>query len=204
MLQHLRSGWAAAMAPPASLLLRLGVTPDVVTWTGTALTVAVAVVFLPLGWLWQAALLLTLLVMSDGLDGQMARMSGRPTRWGAFLDSTLDRVADGAVLGGVALHLALADRPWSAGLALWALVAAQVTSYVKARAESVGLVTTAGLGSRAERLVLVLLALLLEGVGVPRALDVGVLLLALLTTVTVVQRVRAVHRSAAPDVGGSA
>ena len=200
MLQHLRSGWAAAMAPPASLLLRLGVGPDAVTWTGTVLTVAVAVVLLPLGWLWQAALLLTLLVMSDGLDGQMARMSGRPTRWGAFLDSTLDRVADGAVLAGVALHLALAHRAWPAGLALWALVAAQVTSYVKARAESVGLTTTAGLGSRAERLVLVLVALLLEGMGVPHALDVGVALLAVLTTVTVVQRVRAVHRSAT-DVG---
>ncbi|RCK71308.1 CDP-alcohol phosphatidyltransferase family protein [Desertihabitans brevis] len=197
MLQHLRSGWAAAMRPPATLLLRLGVHPDVVTWTGTTLTVAVAWTFLPLGWLWQGALLLALLVLSDGVDGQMARMSGRSTAWGAFLDSTLDRIADGALLGAVALVLALRSSPGWAALAIWALVAAQVTSYIAARAPSVGLTTSAGLASRAERLVLLLAALLLDGLGVPGALPVGVALLAVLSTITVGQRLHAVQRSVA-------
>ncbi|MVA75784.1 CDP-alcohol phosphatidyltransferase family protein [Auraticoccus sp. F435] len=197
MLQHLRSAWARAMRPPAAALLRLGVTPDAMTWAGTVAVVVVAVLVVPAGWLWQGALALAVLVLGDGLDGQMARMSGRSSTWGAFLDSTLDRIADGAVLGSVAVYLALIGQPWLAGASLWALIAAQVTSYVKARAESVGLTTAAGLASRAERLVILLLALFCEGVGVPYALAVGVLVLAVLSSITVAQRMRAVHRAAA-------
>lgn len=196
MLQHLRSRWSTVLHRPAAWLLRLGVSPDAVSWAGTGAVVVVAAVLLPSGWLVPGALLLGVLVLGDGLDGAMARQSGRDSTWGAFLDSTLDRIADGAILGAVALHLALTDRPSLAGVALWSLVAAQVTSYVRARADSLGLSSVAGLVSRAERLVLLLLAVLLEGIGVPYALAVGLGALAALSTLTVVQRMRAVHRAA--------
>lgn len=196
MLERFRHIWAAAMTPPAKLLWRLHVPPDVITWLGTILVVVASLATIPRGLLWQGGLLVLILVLSDGLDGQLARMSGTTSRYGAFLDSSLDRVADGALFGAIILYFAGpgGSQLW-AGVALWALVAGQVTSYVKARGESLGLDANGGLAARADRILVAFLGLVLAGVGVPYALQVAVLLLALLGSWTVGQRMLRAWRS---------
>ncbi len=196
MLDRFRHIWAAVMTPPAKLLWRLHVPPDAVTWLGTALVVVASMLTIPRGLLWQGGLLVLLLVLSDGLDGQLARMSGQSSTYGAFLDSSLDRVADGALFGAVILYFAGPGHSqlW-AGVALWALIAGQVTSYVKARGESLGLDADGGIAARADRILVAFLGLVLAGVGVPYALQVAVLVLAMLGTWTVGQRMLRAWRS---------
>jgi CDP-diacylglycerol--glycerol-3-phosphate 3-phosphatidyltransferase len=196
VLDQFRHIWAAIMTPPAKLLWRLHVPPDAVTWLGTALVVAASLLTIPRGLLWQGGLLVLVLVLSDGLDGQLARISGQSSTYGAFLDSSLDRVADGALFGAIILYFAGPGHSelW-AGIALWALMAGQVTSYVKARGESLGLDANGGVAARADRIVVAFLGLVLAGIGVPYALQVAVLLLALLGTWTVGQRMLRAWRS---------
>ncbi len=196
MLDQFRHLWAAVMTPPAKLLWRLHVPPDAVTWAGTILVVVASLATIPRGLLWQGGLLVLVLVLSDGLDGQLARLSGTTSTYGAFLDSSLDRVADGALFGAIILYFAGPGQSqlW-AGVALWALVAGQVTSYVKARGESLGLDADGGLAARADRIVVAFLGLVLAGLGVPFALQVAVLVLAVLGSWTVGQRMLRAWRS---------
>ena len=196
MLERFRAAWARILTPIAKLLLRWGVTADAVTWIGTAGVVLAAVICFPQGWLVVGSLVIGLFVFSDMVDGQMARLSNRTSKWGAFLDSSLDRVGDGAVFAGIALYFAgPGDSLVFAAVTLAALVMGQVTSYVKARAETIGVSVPGGLAARADRLVAILVAALISGFGVPYVLEVVVALLALATTWTVGQRVHAVHRA---------
>lgn len=200
MLERFRQAWSAALTAPASALLRLGVTPDAVTWAGTIAACVAAFTCFPQGWLWQGALLVGLVVVSDSVDGVMARQSGRTSRWGAFLDSSLDRIADGAIFAAVALWFAWGgDSRVGLVASLVALIAGQVTSYVKARAEAGGLDANGGLIARADRLVIVLLGALLSGIGLRFALELAVLVLAVTGTITVSQRMRTVHRQVRGD-----
>jgi CDP-diacylglycerol--glycerol-3-phosphate 3-phosphatidyltransferase len=202
MLERFRARWAAILTPIARFLLASNVSPDVVTVIGTAGVVLGALVCFPQGWLWQGVLVVTLFVFSDMVDGQMAKMSGKPTAWGAFLDSTLDRFGDGAVFGGLLLWFAgpLDSVLW-AGVTLAALVVGQLTSYVKARAESLGFTCSGGLAARADRLLLILLGALLAGFGVPYVLEAAVSVLAVAGLITVGQRIAQVHgQSKAEDV----
>lgn len=196
MLDRFRHLWAAAMTPPARLLWRFHVPPDAVTWAGTILVVVASLLTIPRGYLWQGGLLVMVLVLSDGIDGQLARMSGATSTYGAFLDSSLDRVADGALFGAVILYFAGPghSQAW-AGVALWALVAGQVTSYVKARGQSLGLDADGGVAERADRILIAFVGLVLAGIGVPYALQVAVLALALLGTWTVAHRMLRAWRS---------
>src|SRR5690606_25146364 len=93
----------AVFGPAARLLVRLGVSPDTVTVAGTVLTSTTALTLLPTGHLTVGALVLGVLVLFDNLDGQMARLTGTESRWGAFLDSTMDRLADAAIFAAVAV-----------------------------------------------------------------------------------------------------
>lgn len=196
MLERFRAAWARILTPIATLLLRLGISPDVVTWIGTAAVVLTAAICFPNGWLVVGSLVIGLLTFSDMVDGQMARLSGRTSPWGAFLDSSLDRIGDGAVFAGIALYFAgVGDSLTFAAVTLIALVMGQVTSYVKARAETIEVTVPGGLAARADRLVIVLAAALLAGLGVPYVLEVAVAFLALATTWTVGQRVHAVYRA---------
>jgi CDP-diacylglycerol--glycerol-3-phosphate 3-phosphatidyltransferase len=197
MLERFRGLSAALLAPLVRLLLRLGVSPDVVTVAGTAGVVIAALVCFPQGWLWQGALVVTLFVLSDMLDGQMAKVSGQATSWGAFLDSTSDRLGDAAVFGGILLYFTYQEGStlWGAA-ALAGLVFGQWTSYVKARAESLGFTCSGGLAARADRLVIILVGTLLAGFGVPYVLEAAVALLAVASMVTVVQRILQVRRQA--------
>jgi CDP-diacylglycerol--glycerol-3-phosphate 3-phosphatidyltransferase len=135
--------------------------------------------------------------MFDLLDGAMARALGGGTKFGAVLDASCDRIADGALLAAVAWYaFQTAGNPWLAAAALICLVLGQVISYIKARAEASGLTANVGLVERAERLIITLVGTGLHGLGVPHAVDIALWLLVVGSVITVVQRLVAVRRSA--------
>jgi CDP-diacylglycerol--glycerol-3-phosphate 3-phosphatidyltransferase len=199
MLDNLvaRASVARLTDPVARALVRRGVSPDLVTVLGTLGSVAAAVWFLPRGQLFVGVCVLTVFVLCDLLDGAMARARGASTRFGGVLDSTCDRLADGALFAALAWWcLRVGDQPGTAVAALICLVAGQAVSYIKARAEASGLSAHGGLVERAERLTLALVGAALQGLGVPGALAVALWLLALGSVVTLGQRTRTVYRAA--------
>ena len=161
-----------------------------------------ALVCFPQGWLWQGTLVVTVFVISDMVDGLMAKITGTSSNWGAFLDSASDRLGDAAVFGGILLYFVYReDSTLWAGIALAGLVFGQWTSYVKARAESLGFTCSGGLAARADRLVIILAGALLAGLGVPYVLQIAVAGLAVTSMITVLQRIAQVRRQAkAADV----
>jgi phosphatidylglycerophosphate synthase len=202
MFEHLRTFFTNLITPVARLLLRLNVTPDAVTVVGTLGVVVAALWFFPQGDLFVGVLVITAFVFSDLLDGTMARLSGRTSPWGAFLDSTLDRMGDSAIFGGLVLYYAqVVESEVLSALALYTLVTGWLTSYTRARAESLGYEAKVGVAARADRLVAVLVAAgLSDLLDVPVLLEAVLWLLALASTVTVVQRMLAVRRQARATV----
>ena len=197
MLERFRALSHAVLGPIARLLIKLGVSPDLVTITGTLGVVFGALICFPQGWLWQGVVVVTIFVISDMIDGMMAKITGTSSNWGAFLDSTSDRLGDAAVFGGILLYFVYReDSTLWAGIALAGLVFGQWTSYVKARAESLGFECRGGLAARADRLVIILLGALLGGLGVPYVLQIAVASLALTSMITVFQRIAQVRRQA--------
>jgi CDP-diacylglycerol---glycerol-3-phosphate 3-phosphatidyltransferase len=203
MLERFRQFWTGVWAPLGNLLLRMGVSPNTVTVVGTLGVCAGALVCFPQGWLLAGVLVITVFVFSDMIDGYMARTSGQMSAFGAFLDSTLDRIGDAAIFGGLAMYyVGPGDSEWKAALAIYCLTMGAVTSYARARAESLGMQAKVGIAERADRLVSILvmtgLADLLRVLGV----DDGVLwlipitlaALAVASTVTVVQRILVVRQ----------
>lgn len=183
--------------PLGRWLVGRGVTPNAVTVVGTLGSVAAAVWFLPRGELFVGTLVIWFFVMFDLVDGAMARATGRGTPFGAVLDSTCDRVADGALFAALAWWaLGVGDQRLVGVAALLCLVVGQVVSYVKARAEGMGLCADGGLVERPERLIIALVGSGLEGLGVPYALAVALWLLAAASVWTFGQRLVAVYRSA--------
>jgi CDP-diacylglycerol---glycerol-3-phosphate 3-phosphatidyltransferase len=165
---------------------------------GTLGVAAGALIFFPQGELAIGVVVVTVFVFSDMVDGQMARLSGRESSWGAFLDSTLDRVGDAAVFAGLVLWFAGGgDDLWLAGLALYCLVMGNLTSYARARAEALGMQAKVGLAERSDRLVVTLVATFFAGVlDFLPLLVAALLLLAVASTVTVAQRMLVVRRQA--------
>ena len=197
MLERFRAGASRLLTPIALFLNRHGVSPDLVTAVGTAVVMLAALICYPAGWLWQGSLVIAVFVLADMIDGLMAKLSGTASKWGAFLDSSLDRLGDGAIFGGLLLYFAYErDAPIWAGITLAALVMGQLTSYVRARAESLGFEANGGLAARADRILIVLLATFLEGLGVPWTLEIAMTFLAVAGLVTVAQRSRSVYRQA--------
>jgi CDP-diacylglycerol--glycerol-3-phosphate 3-phosphatidyltransferase len=198
-----RRAVSGAVDPVARGLLRLHVSPDAVTLVGTIGTSAAALWFYPRQQWALGTLVILLFVFSDLLDGTMARLSGRSGPWGAFLDSTLDRVTDGLAFAGLVLGFAHAGDSATAFAALLCLVGGATVSYAKARAESVGAECNVGIAERAERLLIAGIAALLYGLGVPYVLPIALWFLAALTWFTVGQRVlhvrRQLHVPAAED-----
>jgi CDP-diacylglycerol--glycerol-3-phosphate 3-phosphatidyltransferase len=181
--------------PVARGLLKLHVPPDAVTVFGTVGACVGALVFFPQGKFVVGVLVIVAFIFSDLLDGTMARMSGTSGPWGNFLDATLDRVADGAVFGGLLLWTMYDHQsPWIVAAALTTLVAGQVISYAKARAEAVGATANTGIAERAERLIIALVAAFVAGFGVPFILQVALIVLAALSVVTVIQRMVIVRK----------
>ena len=200
MLDRFKAFWqGVVLAPVVSLFLRLGISPDAVTLVGTLGVAAGALVFFPQGMLWQGVLVITAFVFSDLVDGQMARQSGKSSVFGAFWDSTLDRVGDAAVFGGLLLFFAgPGDSFVYLCLSLYCLVAGSLTSYARARAEALGLDAKGGIAERADRLVAILvLTFFGDLLDVPVIYEATLWLLAVASTWTVVYRIRKVRRQAA-------
>lgn len=178
---------APVVEPIARGLLRMKVTPDMVTMTGTILTVLTALILIPQGRFIPAVILLFLFISADVLDGTMARLSGTQGPWGAWFDATLDRVADGAVFGGVLIWAAWNSNTATTMLAWVCLVGGAVVSYAKARAEAVGATANGGIAERAERMIILGLGAILYQF-VDWGMTAAVAILAVLTVVTVFQR----------------
>ena len=199
MLERFKHFWqGVVLAPFVSLFLRLGISPDAVTLVGTLGVAGGALVFFPLGLLWQGVVVITCFVFSDLIDGEMARRSGRTSAFGAFWDSTLDRLGDAAVFGGLVLYFAGPGEDYlHLCVALWCLVMGSVTSYARARAESLGMDARGGIAERADRLVAILVLTFLGDVlGLPVLYEATLWLLALASTYTVGFRVLKVRRQA--------
>lgn len=196
MLDRYARGFTTRLFTPlARLLLSWGVTPDAVTITGTIGVAAGALLFYPLGQLFWGTVFITLFVFSDVIDGIMARLKGHGGPWGSFLDSTLDRIADGALFAGVAIWFFTGGQNTMVAVAaLGCLVLGMLVSYARAKAESLGFTANVGIAERAERLVSVLVVTGLTGLGLPEGFLLAVLLaLAAASLITVYQRIRAVR-----------
>ncbi|WP_019814024.1 phosphatidylinositol phosphate synthase [Saccharomonospora saliphila] len=191
--------------PVGAALVRAGLTPNAMTVLGTAGAVAGALVFFPRGMLLAGTFVVWGFVMLDLLDGAMARATGS-TPFGAVLDATCDRLVDGALFAAIAWWaFAVADDRGVAAAALLCLVLAQVTSYIKARAEASGFGDAAngGLVERAERLIVTLVGTGLQGLGLPWAVAASQWLLVVLSVVTLAQRIAGVSRAAKGASGGA-
>lgn len=200
---NIRSVLAKVVEPVAKFLLKIGLTPNIITALGTLGVVVSAFVFLPRGSFIIGPLLIAFFVLTDMLDGTMARLSDSASQWGALLDSTMDRIADGAVFLALLIWFARTEQWVLVGLMGFILVGSFVVSYIKARAQSVGLECDVGIAERTERLVVVLVATFVAGLGVPYILAIGLWLLAALVAITVWQRLRHVYVEATALEGSS-
>ena len=193
-----RPAVARFWAPVVARLARAGVTPDMVTLTGTLGAVSSAVFLIGAGHLFWGAFAVTVFVLLDMLDGALARAHGGGSVFGAVLDSVGDRAADVAIFGALVWWFSgEGDNRLLVLLALLCLVLGVLTSYIKARAEGVGLSCDVGVVERTERLILVLVGTGFSGLGIPYAVHVALWALLAGSAVTVGQRLVAVRRAAA-------
>lgn len=211
MLEHLRAPFKKLIEPLAKALISIGLTANTVTVIGTIGTIVVAFVTGITGWLFAGAVVLTLLVLADSLDGSIAKLTTGGTQFGA-LDSTLDRIADWALLAGVVIFFILHADWWydinrsSSDYISWIGIAAAmvsmmtsfVTSYARARAESVGFEVKNGIATRADRLVIILVGMAITGLTHQGLwLAIAMVLLAVLGLITVFQRILEARRQMA-------
>ena len=174
--------------PFAKIFIKLGFTPDSITLLGTFGVVVVSVIFLAQGQFLIGSVLFMLFVGLDAVDGTVARLLNRNSKWGAFFDSVLDRIADGAVLGSLAFYFASENNVTYFVLSLISLVASEIVSYTKARAEGLGLNCDTGLAERPERVIVVVAGTFLAGIGINWMLLASIWVLAAISVITVIQR----------------
>ncbi|GAC1649336.1 MAG: hypothetical protein NVS4B3_06260 [Gemmatimonadaceae bacterium] len=197
-----RTGYLRVIEPIADWLVRRRVNPNHITTAGTLCSVAAGVIYAT-GHIRTAGMFLGATAMLDVLDGTVARRTGQSTTFGAFYDSTLDRIADGAVLGGLAFYYATMRTP--AGpimlvITILGIIAAFLTSYTRARAEALGIDAKVGLLQRPERVVLLSAPQAVFGLALDGWVLSGIILLLTVTAwITVYQRMHAVHAATAAD-----
>jgi CDP-diacylglycerol---glycerol-3-phosphate 3-phosphatidyltransferase len=216
MLKKLRPILAYVLTPIGHALARTPLTPNAITVIGTVGVAAGALWLYPIGHLFAGSVVCTVFVLMDMLDGALARVKGTSGPFGAFLDSTLDRVADAAIFSGLTFYFVLRGDTTNdhlmAALSVFCLVSGALVSYAKARAEGLGLHADVGIAERPERMIVGLTAIGVCGLGVPVILPVGLSVLAVASAITFFQRVYAVRQSAAaqskaapgPPAGGEA
>ena len=181
--------------PIAKALLHWGFTPNGVTILGAAGSVGAFLFLYPTGHLLMGSLIGFIFLLSDLFDGTMARLSNSgSSKWGGFLDSTLDRIADSCLLFGIILFLEKRSDPLLP-IALLALVTGFLIPYIRAKAESLEITCGGGIAERTERLGIALTAIALAGLGVPFALAVGIWVLTILSVITVAQRIIIVRKA---------
>src|ERR1700689_3565033 len=192
MLNFLRPVFARLFTPIVQGLARTPVPPNMITVAGTVGVSGAALWLLPIGELFPGAFIATCFVFTDMLDGQLARIKGNSGKYGAFLDSTMDRFADAAIFGGITIWF-MRTNHLLAVVSLFCLAAGLSVSYVKARAEGLGLNADVGLIERPERMIIGLTSIGLSGLGIPYVLPIGMWGLAAGTALTLYQRMRAVY-----------
>ena len=202
MLNFLRPAFVRLFNPVVQALARTPVTPNMITVAGTVGVSVSALALFPIGELFPGAFSATVFVFTDMLDGMLARVKGDSGPWGAFLDSTMDRVGDAAVFGGLTIWFIRnpADHVLAV-VTLFCLACGLTVSYVKARAQSLGLKCDVGLIERPERLIIGLTSAGLSGLGVPYILPIGLWSLAAGSLFTLGQRMHAVHQDAKSKAG---
>lgn len=193
---HAREWVSKTINPLGARLARAGITPDEITIVGTVGATAAALIFFTQGWWFSGTMLIWGFVMLDVLDGAVARAGGTSSKFGAVLDSTCDRIVDAAVFASIAWFYTRHDQPWMVAGCLLCLVLGQLTSYIRARAEGVGLNATVGIAERAERLIIILVGTGLSGehLRVPYVQAIAVWVLVAASTITVAQRLATVWR----------
>jgi len=178
-----------AINPIARAGLRIGLTPNAVTLIGAAGLISSALYFYPRGQFFVGTLAISFFALSDLFDGAMARISQKgASAWGGFLDSTIDRLTDSAILVAVVLYL-VSEGDQLASVVIGALVFGSLVPYIRAKAESMQIECTGGIAERTERLIIALTAIGFEGLGVPFSLAIGMWALLVLAAITVVQRI---------------
>ena len=183
------------ITPVAASALRIGITPNAVTWVGAVGVIATALFFYPRGDFFLGTAVISFFALSDLFDGTMARISkAGASKWGSFLDSTIDRVTDSAILLGVSIYLINNDDQLSF-VVIATLVTGMLVPYIRAKAESFGIECSGGIAERTERLIIAMSAIALDGLGVPYVLAIGMWLLASLGAITVVQRMLIVRKA---------
>jgi CDP-diacylglycerol--glycerol-3-phosphate 3-phosphatidyltransferase len=191
MLNFLRPFFARLFRPIVHGLARTPVTPNMITVAGTVCMSAAALSMFPIGELFPGAFTATIFTFTDMLDGQLARIKGSSGKYGAFLDSTMDRLGDAAIFGGITIWFMRTDHLLGV-VSLFCLAGGMSVSYVKARAEGLGLNADVGIIERPERLIIGLTSIGLSGLGIPYVLPIGMWALAAGTAFTLYQRMRAV------------
>jgi CDP-diacylglycerol--glycerol-3-phosphate 3-phosphatidyltransferase len=196
MLQSsLRAPITKVITPLCRGLLKIGLTANWVTVIGTIAAVIASLTLIPTGHLFAACVTLIAFVLFDTIDGTMARLSTKgANKWGALLDSTLDRVSDGALLGSLAWYFHKVDNSLET-VALLNILIGFLISYIKARAESLGLECNGGFAERTERLIITLVSIGFAGIGVPYVLAAGMWILLITSLITVYQRFSIVKKS---------
>jgi CDP-diacylglycerol--glycerol-3-phosphate 3-phosphatidyltransferase len=183
------------ITPVAAFALRIGITPNAVTWVGAVGVIASALFFYPRGDFFIGTAVIAFFALSDLFDGTMARISkAGASKWGSFLDSTIDRVTDSAILLSVSIYL-INEGDQLSFVVIATLVTGMLVPYIRAKAESFGVECSGGIAERTERLIMAMSAIALDGLGVPYVLAGGMWLLAVLGAVTVVQRMLIVRRA---------
>ena len=198
--QPLKHFFLRVLDPPARILIRAGVSPNAITSIGLIPLVGAGVAF-GFGFPRLGAASFMLAGVFDIIDGKVARGTGRITAFGAFYDSTLDRIGDAALFVGIAMYFITTTSPpwavWGATAAMLALSSAMTVSYARARAEGLGLECKVGIAQRAERILVLAIPTLFVGAGNDgRILLTLVALLAFFSSITVVQRIVYVYRHA--------
>ena len=192
---RLKPAVTRVITPVAAFALRRGITPNAVTWVGAVGVVFCALYFYPRGDFFIGTLAICILALSDLFDGTMARLSSAgSSKWGGFLDSTIDRITDSSILLGVSIYLINRDDQL-AYVVLATLVTGLLVPYIRAKAECFGIECSGGIAERTERLIISLAAIGFSGLGVPYIMAIGMWLLAVLGTYTVVQRMLIVKRA---------
>lgn len=197
MLDNARTRSIAAyvLDPIAKALLALRLTASSVTVLGAIGSIAVSVFLVARGEFLLASVLMLPLAGADAIDGTMARISNSQGPWGSFLDSTTDRITDGVIFASLAWWFGAQADAVIAVAAIVGLIAGFVTSYIRAKAESLGVECKVGIAERPERVGGVMLGIFLAGIGFELMLPILIVVVAVLACVTVVQRVVVVRRA---------
>ena len=200
---HGRSFAQTVFTPPARLLARMHVTPNMVTYTSAVLVAGLSFGLIARGYLGLGGALLGVVLFADSVDGVLARLTGGTTDFGAFLDSTMDRITDGIVFGSLLWWAIVglpdgAIRTTTSIAGIVSLSAVGVVPYARARAENFGVIAKVGLAERTDRLIIALVGAGFTDFGFPEVLfPIGMVWVAFASVVTVIQRMVVTHRELA-------